>query len=159
MLQNTVSNFGRGRSVTARSTETPQHANRKCALICLLLFVASLAIYARVFAFDFVDYDDDGYITNNVHVQKGLNLASIAWAVTASDVMAEWLPVNLLSHMLDCQIYGLNPAGHHATSILLHALNGVLLFVVFRGATGRIWPAAFVAAVFALHPLRVESVA
>ena len=140
-------------------SDTPNSVNRNSALICLFLFVTSLAVYAQVFTFDFVDYDDDGYVTSNVNVQKGLSVESVVWAITTSDVMAEWLPVNILSHMLDCQIFGLDPRGHHATSILLHALNGVLLFVVFRSVTGRIWPSAFVAAAFALHPLRVESVA
>ena len=128
-------------------------------LVGCLLLVAVVVIYAPVFTFDFVTYDDDGYVTMNPTVQRGLQPDTVVWAFTKFGVMGNWHPVTLLSHMLDCQIFGLNPAGHHATSILLHALNCVLLFVVLRRMTSVFWPSVFVAAMFAFHPLRVESVA
>ena len=108
--------------------------------------------------FDFITYDDDVYVYENAHVQAGLTPDSIKWAFTAV-VSANWMPVTLLSHMLDCA--ALRHAERHAPSgeCLFHALSAVLLFVVLQRATGARWPSAFVAFVFALHPLHVESVA
>jgi tetratricopeptide (TPR) repeat protein len=124
----------------------------------LLLVVATLAIYNPVTHHPFVNFDDDRYVTDNIHVRAGLHWDTVKWAFTSFDE-ANWHPLTWLSHALDCQIFGLNPAGHHYINVLLHALNAVLLFwVLWRatGSTGRSW---MVAALFALHPINVESVA
>jgi tetratricopeptide (TPR) repeat protein len=126
--------------------------------ILLALVLATLAVYSGVSANGFVSFDDPLYITKNPHVASGLSFENIRWAFSTihSD---NWHPVTWLSHMLDSQLFGLQPAGHHAVSVAIHALNTVLLFLFLRGTTGKRWPSLFVAAFFALHPLRVESVA
>jgi Tfp pilus assembly protein PilF len=107
---------------------------------------------------EFVSYDDYSYVTENHHVQAGITLSSLAWAFGTFS-QANWHPLTWLSHMLDFQFYGLHPAGHHATSVLLHGLNSVLLFGLLRLITGASWRSFFVAAFFSVHPLHVESVA
>ena len=128
-------------------------------------FLLSLALLALVlWAFlptvdnDFVTYDDPDYVTSQVMVQRGLSWEGVAWAFSTTDA-ANWHPLTWLSHMLDCQLFGPNAAGHHLTSLLLHALNTLLVFLILRAMTGAIWRSFFVAALFGLHPLRVESVA
>lgn len=130
-----------------------------------LVVVLSLALAALVFAAfqpamdnDFVGYDDPDYVTSNVMVQRGLNWDGVAWALTSTEA-ANWHPLTWMSHMLDVQFFGLNPAGHHLTSVLLHTLSAVLVFLVLRTLTGTTWRSVLVAALFGLHPLRVESVA
>lgn len=127
-------------------------------LISLALALATLALFWQVRNFDFIHYDDTTYIKENPHVQAGLTPDSIIWAFTTS-YASNWHPVTWLSHMLDCQLYDLSPAGHHFTNLLLHIANTVLLFLIFYNMTNNLWPSAFVAAAFALHPLHVESVA
>ena len=105
-----------------------------------------------------MNYDDPYFIFAEPHVSGGLSWSGIAWAFT-NGPYGEWYPLSMLSHMLDCQLYGLNPAGHHLTNVLLHAASAVTLFLVLWRMTGALWPSALVAALFALHPLRVESVA
>ena len=107
---------------------------------------------------DFVRYDDIDYVTSNYTVQRGLSWTGLIWAFS-STTAANWHPLTWLSHMLDCQFFGLNPAGHHLASILLHALNTLLVFVILRDLTGATWRSFLVAAFFGWHPLRVESVA
>ena len=107
---------------------------------------------------DFVRYDDLDYVTSNYAVQRGLGWDGVVWAF-ASTTAANWHPLTWLSHMLDCQLFGLNPVGHHLTSILLHAVNTLLVFLVLRSLTGATWRSFLVAAGFGWHPLRVESVA
>ncbi|MBN1392510.1 MAG: tetratricopeptide repeat protein [Sedimentisphaerales bacterium] len=126
--------------------------------ICALLVLSTIIAYEQVRHNDFVSYDDGIYVKENSHVKDGITLKSIIWAFTSSH-SANWHPVTWLSHMLDCEIYGLNPSGHHLTSLLIHIANTLLLFWVLRRMTGTIWRSAFVAAAFALHPLHVESVA
>jgi protein O-mannosyl-transferase len=126
--------------------------------VALALAVVTLAVYAPVHGYGFVDYDDDEYVFRNPHVQAGLDAESVAWAFTSMEA-ANWHPLTWLSHMLDCQLFGLDPAGHHLVSVALHAANAVLLFLALSSLTGRLWPSALVAALFALHPLNVESVA
>jgi len=123
-----------------------------------VLFLLTLIVYAPVRSFDFVRYDDPGYVTDNVMVRFGLNSDSVRWAFT-SPLGGFWQPLTALSHMADAQLFGLNPAGHHLTSVLIHALNAVLLFLFLNLATGSFWRSSFVAALFALHPVNVESVA
>ncbi len=115
-------------------------------------------MFGQTLGYGFVNYDDAHYVYENPQVIHGLNLKGIHWAFTHS-VVANWHPLTVMSHMLDCQLYGLHAGGHHLTSLLLHAATAILLFLVLREMTGTLWQSAFVAAVFAIHPLRVESVA
>jgi hypothetical protein len=107
---------------------------------------------------DFIDFDDDLYVTANNHVRSGLTWPGVKWAFTTNHAW-NYHPLVWLSHMLDCQLFGMNPAGHHLANLAYHIANTLLLFLLFRRMTGRIWPSAFLAALFALHPLHVESVA
>lgn len=124
----------------------------------------TLAVYVQVLGFEFIDLDDDQYILNNPHIRDGLTWEGIRWAFTA-DLTAQspyvdyWQPLTLVSRMLDIEFFGFNPAGHHWTSLMIFTLNSVLLFLVLQRMTANPWPSAFVAAIFAIHPLRVESVA
>jgi tetratricopeptide (TPR) repeat protein len=131
---------------------------RRNLVLGLLLVIATLALYNPVTHHPFVNFDDDRYVTDNTHVRSGLHWETVKWAFTSFDE-ANWHPLTWLSHALDWQLFGQNPAGHHYINVLLHALNAVLLFwVLWRatGSTGRSW---VVAALFALHPINVESVA
>lgn len=127
-------------------------------LVCLFLVISILCVYWQVKNFPFVNYDDRQYVTANHYVQAGLTIESIKWSFTAMHA-SNWHPLTWLSHMLDCQIYGMNPGQHHLTNVLFHILNTLLLFLVFKRMTGDLWQSGFVAALFALHPLHVESVA
>ena len=122
------------------------------------LLLLTLAVFWPATRCDFINVDDQAYVTENAHVQAGLTLANVKWAFT-NPVSANWHPLTMLSHMLDCQLYGLKPWGHHLTSVLWHALNALLVFIWLRQATGAMWRSFMVAALFAVHPLHVESVA
>jgi hypothetical protein len=124
----------------------------------VLLALMTIALYCPALRDDFVNYDDYDYVTSNVQVQNGLTLEGIKWAFS-NPVSANWHPLTMLSHMLDCQLFGLEPWGHHLTSILLHALNTGLVFLLLRRMTGAFWRSVMVAALFGVHPLHVESVA
>ena len=126
--------------------------------ICLLLVVVTLAAYWPVLRYDFVNYDDPDYFTSNVHVQKGLTLPNMVWAFSTGKT-ANWHPLTWLSLMLDVELFGKGPFGPHFTNLLFHLANTVLVFLLFRCLTAATWRSAFVAALFALHPLHVESVA
>ena len=126
--------------------------------MCLLLAVITLALYNPVNRHPFVNYDDDRYVTENPHVRQGLTVDTIAWALTATE-QANWHPLTWMSHALDVSLFRLNPAGHHFSSILIHIVNAILLFLLLMWATNRMGPSLFVAALFALHPINVESVA
>jgi tetratricopeptide (TPR) repeat protein len=126
--------------------------------ICLFLVVSILCVYWQVRNFSFVNFDDRQYVTGNYHIQAGFTLESIRWSFTATQA-SNWHPLTWLSHMLDYQIYGMNPGHHHMTNVLLHILNTLLLFFIFKRISGSRWKSAFIAALFALHPLHVESVA
>ena len=127
-------------------------------LVCLLLIVGTFTVFWQVQHHDFIELDDHMYITDNNHVLAGFTKKGIIWAFTTFHV-ANWHPLTWMSHMLDCQLFGLRPGMHHLTSLLLHTANGVFLFLVLRLMTGALWRSSFVAALFALHPLHVESVA
>jgi len=127
-------------------------------LIGLLLFLGTLALYYPAVQNGFVNYDDPAYVTSNFHVHQGLTSRSLAWAFTSTSE-ANWHPLTWISHMLDVQLFGLRPAGHHAQSVLWHALNVALLFLLLAKATGFVGRSAFVAGLFGVHPLNVESVA
>ncbi|MGC2246922.1 MAG: hypothetical protein WA609_09995, partial [Terriglobales bacterium] len=127
-------------------------------LLSLLLAAAVLLCYLPAAHNGFLNYDDDAYITNNPHVRAGLTWATVEWAFTTYDA-ANYHPLTWLSHALDCQFFGLNSSGHHEVSVLLHAANAILLFLLLLRATGFAGRSFFVAALFALHPVNVESVA
>jgi tetratricopeptide (TPR) repeat protein len=126
--------------------------------ISLLLALATALLFARVGGHEFISYDDNLYVTENPMVQGGLSWSNVAWAFTTMHA-ANWHPITWLSHMLDVQLFGLRPGAHHMVNVLFHAVNTVLLFVVLLRMTGALWRNAFVAALFAVHPLHVESVA
>ena len=127
-------------------------------VLCLLLALATLALYNPVNRHPFVNYDDDRYVTENLHVRAGLTWNTVSWALTSTE-QANWHPLTWMSHALDCSQFHLNPAGHHLTSLLVHVINVILLFLLLLQATGRAGPSLLVAALFALHPINVESVA
>ena len=127
-------------------------------LLAAFLFLLTLALYWPALRCDFIIYDDPVYVTTNIHVQDGLTWHSIKWAF-CNTVVSNWHPVTMLSHILDCQLFGLKPWGHHLTSVLLHALNAALVFILLRQMTGAMWRSFFAAVLFAVNPLRVESVA
>src|SRR3984893_9953528 len=132
--------------------------DRQTLMLSLVLFAAVLVSYSPVIHNGFIDYDDNEYITDNLHVRAGITWATVGWAFTTYDD-ANWHPLTWLSHALDCELFGLNPAGHHGVNVLLHAANAVLLFLLLQSATGFRWRSLMVAALFALHPMNVESVA
>ncbi len=127
-------------------------------IICLALFGMIAAVFWQVRYHEFITYDDPNYVTENLRVQAGLTKANLAWAFRTTSE-SNWHPLTWLSHMLDCQWFGLDAGKHHLVNVVFHILNSLLLFVVFKKMTGARWPSAFVAALFALHPLHVESVA
>jgi len=126
--------------------------------IYFLLALACFIAFENVRQCGFINFDDDTYVTENPHVNRGLTSRSVIWAFTGSH-SSNWHPLTWLSHMVDYQFFGDKPAGHHLTNLLFHIANTLLLFAVFKKLTGVIWPSVFVAAFFALHPLHVESVA
>jgi tetratricopeptide (TPR) repeat protein len=127
-------------------------------LIALFLVLVTLMAYLPVARHDFVTYDDNDYVANNHIVQNGLTLAGVEWAFSTR-FDSNWHPVTWLSHMADCSLFGLNAGAHHFVNVLFHAANAALLFVLLWRLTQRLWPSALVAALFAWHPLHVESVA
>jgi Flp pilus assembly protein TadD len=136
----------------------PLSSTRPEFLFSLFLIVATLFVYLQVRNHEFITYDDGTYITKNPYLQTGLSTEAITWSFTATRA-SNWHPLTWLSHLLDIQLYEMNPGGHHFTNVLFHIANTLLLFLVFRRMTGNLWRSGFVAAMFALHPLHVESVA
>ncbi|MEN6621062.1 MAG: hypothetical protein ABFD50_05910 [Smithella sp.] len=133
--------------------------NKKYAfLIIIFLIVASCVAFGRVAGNDFVNFDDDYYITENNQIKSGINAASIKWAFTSLAV-SNWHPLTWISHMMDWSLFEANASGHHLVNLFLHIGAVIFLFLFLNKTTNNIWPAAFAAAFFALHPLRVESVA
>jgi protein O-mannosyl-transferase len=133
-------------------------SRRQNIMVCVLLAAAIFSVYFPVLRHPFLNYDDDVYVTSNPYVNTGLKWQNLKWASTAL-ATGNWFPLTWVSHQLDCQIFGLYAGGHHLTNLLLHILNAVLLFWLLERATGARWRSAMVAALFALHPLNVESVA
>ncbi|HWC99436.1 MAG TPA: tetratricopeptide repeat protein [Candidatus Sulfopaludibacter sp.] len=136
----------------------PKPAPRTNLWICLVLLAATFAVYFQTSDFAFVNYDDPEYVTANPHVRDGLTVDGIGWAFTSGEA-ANWFPVTRLSHMLDVQLFGLNAGAHHLVNVVIHAAAVLLLFAFLFSATRARWPSAFVALLFAVHPLHVESVA
>src|SRR5208282_6319287 len=131
---------------------------RRSFWISLALAALTVALYAPALRCQFLTFDDQAYVTENRHVRAGLTFEGVLWAFRVTTA-GNWHPLTLLSHMLDCQIYGLHPWGHHLTNVLFHAANSVLLFLIFTRMTGAVGRSACVAALFAAHPAHVESVA
>ncbi len=148
-----------GQRGTALAPPAPSRNRWLTLPLCLLLALAVGAVFSQTLWYGFVNYDDDYYVYANPNITQGFNLHQVGWAFTHLDGPAEWLPVTALSRMLDWQLYGPQAGGHHLTNLLFHAANAILLFLLLRTMTGALWRSAFVAAVFAIHPLRVESVA
>jgi hypothetical protein len=134
------------------------HNTRAKIIICTFLIVATFYIYSQVQDHKFINFDDDLYITNNLNVQAGLTSESVIWAFTTF-ATGNWLPLTWLSYMLDYQLYGAHPKGYLLTNLFLHITSALILFIVLLRMTGALWQSAFVAAMFAFHPLSVESVA
>ena len=127
-------------------------------LVCLGLVAVTWAVFGQTLAHDFVNFDDHVYVYENPLVVRGLSTEGIIGAFTHTHAR-NWHPLTTISHMLDCQLYGLNAGGHHLTNVILHTISVLLLFLVLKQMTGALWQSAFVAALFAIHPLHVESVA
>ena len=143
---------------TAPAQASPRNDRLITIAVCIFLTAIIWIVFGQTLSHDFVNFDDDRYVYENTQVSRGLTLDGFKWVLTHSHASL-WHPLTTLSHMADCQIYGLKPGGHHFTNVVLHNLGAILLFLVFRGMTGSIWRSAFVTAIFAIHPLRVESVA
>ncbi|MGA2094430.1 MAG: hypothetical protein ABSH16_13665, partial [Sedimentisphaerales bacterium] len=126
--------------------------------VYLTLILSTLLVFWQVRSFDFTGYDDNKYVYENPPVLNGLSAKAVIWAFTTSHT-GYWHPLTWLSFMLDCQFFGKHPGPMHLTNLILHLANTLLLFAVLRKMTGALWPSAFVAAAFALHPMHVESVA
>ncbi len=127
------------------------------AVLCVLLAAATIALYSPVHGYSFIEWDADDLVTGNPHIQGGLGWSTIQWAFTSTDAW-NWQPLTWLSHALDYQLFALSPGGHHLDSVLIHALNAVLLFLLFAWVTKRVGPSLLVAALFAVHPINVQSV-
>jgi len=147
--------------ITAEKTVVSDKTSkvRYDVLICLFIVISTLTVYWQVRGYDFVNFDDELYVTDNSHVKEGLTYNNFIWAFSLTDKDTYWQPLTWLSHMLDCQLYGLNPGMHHSTNLILHIANSILLFLVLLRMTGELWKSGLVATLFALHPINVESVA
>lgn len=156
LRNNAANDFVRPQTQLPSATSSP--AALRNTVFCLLLILATVTVYFPSLRNGFVNYDDPRYIIHNPNIQSGLTWQSIRWAATAS-YESNWHPLTWISHALDISLFHLNPAGHHAVNILLHTLNALLLFFVLRDATKRDWESSLVAALFAVHPVNVESVA
>ena len=152
-------NPGAGGSAGSRNASAARAAWVGPALLCGLLLALVWAAFGTVLRNGFVNFDDDLYVTSNEQVQSGVTWEGVRWALRPNAETANWHPLTWLSHMLDCNLFGLQPWGHHLTNLLLHSANAVLLFLVLRAMTGAMWRSFVVAALFGVHPLRVESVA
>jgi tetratricopeptide (TPR) repeat protein len=144
--------------MSARQTWTPGAGNRRCLVVGALLLLFTAGLYWPVRDFRFSVYDDQPYIVWNAHVRTGLSWGNAAWAFTTFHE-ANWHPMTWLSHMADVEAYGLDPGGHHLTNLAFHLANTGMLFALLTALTGALWRSALVAALFAVHPLHVESVA
>src|SRR5438128_8973945 len=159
----TVGQSSKSRQVRQRrshSLEGRGQAPSRAQVVLVYLFLTAITwlVFAQTVRHEFVNFDDHVYVYDNPLVAGGLNINGIVSAFTHPHAR-NWHPLTTVSHMLDCQLYGLNAGGHHFTSVVLHIIAVLLLFRVLQVTTGALWPSAFVAALFAIHPLHVESVA
>ncbi len=159
-----VSESGVPEAKRSAPSSSADHSSERCAplrfahpAICVVLVLLCVLVFGRIVGHGFINYDDDRFLTDNAQVRSGLSWATAAWAFT-NHVESYFMPLSWLSHALDCQLYGMWAGGHHLTSLIIHALNAVLLFWVMFRLTRATAPSAFVAALFAMHPLHVESV-
>lgn len=143
---------------TYMNTRTAYDIKRTELLIFLILIVSISAVYSQVMHYGFISFDDYQYICTNHHVQKGITLETILWAFTSSHA-SNWHPITWLSHMMDVSLFGMQAGMHHLINVIFHLLNSILLFLVFRKTTDKVWQSLAVAVLFALHPVHVESVA
>ena len=134
------------------------HDNHVALFISLFLVVVTFAVFWQVTDYGFITFDDPEYVTENHHVRHGLTVDGALWAFTSVHNF-NWHPLTSLSYMMDVQLFGLKPGGHHLINLIFHIANTLLLFLILQHITGAVWQSAFVAALFALHPLHVESVA
>jgi tetratricopeptide (TPR) repeat protein len=144
-------------SSPSETAATPA-GGRTFRLICLALALVTAALYWPITRNGFINFDDDEYIVGNRHITSGLTWTNVVWAFKSGEA-ANWHPLTWMSHMADCDLFQLDPGGHHLTNLLFHVANTLLLFLLFNKMTGAVWRSAFVAAFFAWHPLHVESVA
>jgi len=157
--KNTSDRSGHFKSLNDVAHPLADEANKTVKIIiCVLLVLATFAIYSQVQDHEFINFDDDLYITKNLNVQAGLTSESISWAFTTF-ATGNWFPLTWFSYMLDYQLYGSHAKGYLLTNLFFHIANSLLLFLVLFRMTGAIWQSAFVASMFAFHPLNVESVA
>src|ERR1051325_6162791 len=155
------SKLKKARNPSATTTGTSGQSIRGrivIVVIVLLLFGIVWLVFGQTLGHEFINYDDHEYVYENPRITNGVTLDAIVWAFTHVH-SANWHPLTTISHMFDCDLYGLRPWGHHLTNVLLHGAAAILLFLVLLQLTGVRWASAFVAALFAIHPLRVESVA
>lgn len=138
--------------------KAPISNGKRSLILCLLVAAGTLAVYSRVFHAGFLRYDDDRYVVENPNVHSGIHWSTVRWAFTTFE-QANWHPLTWLSHALDCQVFDLNPAGHHSINLLLHIASVLLLFLLLQAMTGYTGRSLLVAALFAIHPINVESVA
>jgi len=145
--------------INSQSIAPPKASRRWLAVgVCICVAVLTWVVFGQTLRHDFINYDDPRYVYENTEITSGLSIGSIAWAFSHIHSM-NWHPLTTISHMFDCQLHGLKAGWHHFTNVLLHSVAAILLFFALRQMTGALWRSAFVAAVFAIHPLRVESVA
>src|SRR5579884_1604579 len=142
----------------SRSVALFSEPHKRNVVLCLGLLLITVLTYFPVTKNAFINFDDNQYIIANPQVTAGLSWETVKWAFTTFDA-ANWHPLTWLSHSIDYQLFGMNPAGHHFISVLFHALNALLLFLLLQTVTGCTWRSVFVALLFAVHPLNVESVA
>src|SRR5437016_5204166 len=144
----------------AKCVSTPALASKRLVAVWVCAVIAAITwlVFGQTLRHKFVTYDDPQYVYENAKVAAGVSLEGVSWAFTHT-IAGNWHPLTTVSHMFDCQLYGLKPAGHHFTNVLLHTIAVILLFLVLRQMTGTLWRSAFVASLFAIHPLHVESVA
>src|SRR5438034_5100092 len=154
IVNNSKRKFGEHQTGLRRGVRS----RRTTIVVYLFLVAISLAVFGQTIRYDFVNFDDDLYVYNAPAIQAGLTVKGLALAFTSPHAR-NWHPLTTISHMLDCQLYGLKAGGHHATNVVLHTIAVLLLFRVLRQMTVAVWKSATVAALFAVHPLQVESVA
>src|SRR5438552_9657101 len=148
------------RAHKAKQIRSSHSAAPRATILGVSIFLMAITwlVFGETLRHEPINFDDPGYVFRNPHISTGLTSAGVLWAFTHSH-MQNWHPLTWISHMLDCQLFGLNAGGHHFTNVLLHTIAVILLFLLFQKMTGALWRSAFVAALFAIHPLRVESVA
>ena len=151
---------GQQQTLPATTTATANPAPAKNWIvpgICILLAAMVWVVFGQVAGFEFVNYDDPDNVAGNAHIAAGLSWGGISWAFT-HNLVGRWAPLVTILHMAVCQFFGVQPAAHHLTNVLLHGAGAIVLFLALRQMTGTLWRSAFVAAVFAIHPLRAEAV-